>query len=52
MKELDFQWKCKGHTAGIPAWRASSEAARAVNGVNSEGLTTTVQPEANAGPTW
>jgi hypothetical protein len=38
-------------TAGIPAWRARSAAANAVRGVNSDGLTTTVQPQAKAGPT-
>lgn len=36
----------------MPAWRASSAAASAVKGVYSDGLTTTVQPQANAGPTW
>lgn len=39
-------------TVGIPAWRASSAAAKAVKGVSSEGFMTTVQPHARAGPTW
>lgn len=38
-------------TGGIPAWRASSAAAKAVKGVSSEGFMTTVQPAARAGPT-
>lgn len=39
-------------TGGIPAWRDSSAAAKAVRGVSSEGFMTTVQPHARAGPTW
>lgn len=39
-------------TGGIPAWRESSAAAKAVRGVISEGFMTTVQPHASAGPTW
>src|SRR5690606_364367 len=37
--------------AGIPALWASSISLYAVNGVNSDGFTTTVQPAAMAGPT-
>lgn len=36
---------------GIPARRGRSAAALAVRGVNSDGLTATVQPRANVGPT-
>lgn len=39
-------------TGGIPAWRASSAAAKAVRGVSSDGFMTIVQPHARAGPTW
>lgn len=42
---------CIGLTGGIPAWRESSAAAKAVRGVSSEGFITTVQPQASAGPT-
>lgn len=39
-------------TRGIPACTESSAAANAVNGVSSEGFTTTVHPHARAGATW
>ena len=38
--------------AGIPARSASTPSASAENGVNSDGLITTVQPAASAGPTF
>jgi len=44
-------WKSHGLTGGMPACNASSAAASAVNGVSSEGFTTTVHPAANAGAT-
>lgn len=37
---------------GIPASSAISARAKALRGVSSAGLHTTVQPAANAAPTW